>query len=61
MVSLVPAIDQDVLGNVEFRKRTPDARLFGATVPARPERFRLYDHQIDARSHPGVAAGARAK
>ncbi len=42
-VGLVCAVDQDVLGNVEFRKRAPKACLLGAhdlapsrTVPPRP-------------------------
>ncbi|MDD9996861.1 MAG: hypothetical protein OXQ89_03860 [Rhodospirillaceae bacterium] len=60
-VSLVQAVDQDILRHVELRKRAPKAGLFSATVPVRPERFGLYDHEIDIRVRLGVATGARAE
>ncbi len=46
---------------MEFCKRTPKARLFGAAVPTRPKRFCLDDDQIDIRIRGGVTAGARAE
>ena len=43
-LGLVQAVNQDILRDVEFRKRAPELRLFGAAVPIRPERLRLEDH-----------------
>ena len=60
-IGLLRAAEQDVLGDVEFRKRKPDAGLSGATIPARPEPFRLDDHQITVRARLCIATCVRAE